>query len=85
MSKFDKSVFLIFKPISHFHGVGIGPLSKILAVNTYFDIDTNDLAAMEPARKAITHHAWHVMTFFFIHWHQSYISQVLYTIAPYIL
>ena len=52
-------------------------------LNTYSNIDKNDLAAMEPARKAITHHAWHVMTFFFIHWHQSNTSQVLSTIAIY--
>ena len=38
---------------------------QVYVLNTYYNIDTNDLAAMEPARKAITHHAWHVMTFFF--------------------
>ena len=51
---------------------------RLTVLNTYSNIGKNDLAAMEPARKAITHHAWHVMTFFFIHWHQRYISQKYY-------
>ena len=48
-------------------------------LSTYYNIDINDLAAMEPARKAITHHAWHVMTFFFIHRPKLYIPSTIKT------
>ena len=54
-------------------------------IHTYSNIDKNDLAAMEPARKAITHHAWHVMTFFsytgFKVLHPKYYIQLLYTLT----
>ena len=50
---------------------------RLTVLNTYSNIGKNDLAAMEPARKAITHHAWHVMTFFFHTLASKFISQVL--------